>query len=323
MTRVAVLDDYGSVARGLGPWERLDGRAEVDFIAEHLDDPAARLAPYDVVVAMRERTAFPHAVLDRLPSLRLLVTTGMMNASIDLEAARDRGVVVCGTGSRGGPTAELTWALVLGLVKHLREEDAAVRAGGWQQSPGGDLDGKRLGLLGLGRLGRRVAAVGLAFGMDVVAWSANLQASDAAEVGVTRVELDDLLRTSDVVSIHLKLSDRTRGLLGARELGLMRPDALLDQHVARPHRRGARAPRRPDEGVHRRRGAGRLRRRAAAARPPAADRAADAADPAPGLRDRGDLPRDVRRGGGGHRGLARRRAGPRLERIARRCPGYV
>jgi phosphoglycerate dehydrogenase-like enzyme len=227
MTRVAVLDDYGSVARGLGPWERLDGRADVDFIAEHLDDPAARLAPYEVVVAMRERTPFPRALLDRLPSLRLLVTTGMMNASIDFEAARDRGVLICGTGSRGGPTAELTWALVLGLVKHLREEDAAVRGGGWQQSPGGDLEGKRLGVIGLGRLGRRVAAVGLAFGMDVVAWSANLQASDAAEIGVQRVELDDLLATSDVVTIHQKLSDRTRGLLGARELGLMRPDALL------------------------------------------------------------------------------------------------
>jgi phosphoglycerate dehydrogenase-like enzyme len=224
VTRVAVLDDYGSVARGLGSWERLEDRAKVDFIAEHLDEPAAHLAPYDVVVAMRERTAFPRAVLDRLPSLRLLVTTGMMNASIDLDAARDRGIVVCGTGSRGGPTAELTWALVLGLVKHLREEDAAVRAGGWQQSPGGDLEGKRLGL---GRLGRRVAAVGLAFGMDVVAWSANLQASDAAEVGVTRVELDELLRTSHVVSIHQKLSDRTRGLLGARELALMRRDSLL------------------------------------------------------------------------------------------------
>jgi phosphoglycerate dehydrogenase-like enzyme len=227
MTRVAVLDDYGSVARGLGPWERLDGRADVDFIAEHLDDPAARLAPYEVVVAMRERTPFPRALLDRLPSLRLLVTTGMMNASIDFEAARDRGVLICGTGSRGGPTAELTWALVLGLVKHLREEDAAVRGGGWQQSPGGDLEGKRLGVIGLGRLGRRVAAVGLAFGMDVVAWSANLQASDAAEIGVQRIELDDLLATSDVVTIHQKLSDRTRGLLGARELGLMRPDALL------------------------------------------------------------------------------------------------
>ncbi len=225
--RVAVLDDYGSVARGFGPWERLDGRARVDFIAEHMADPAAHLAPYEVVVAMRERTAFPRAVLERLPALRLLVTTGMVNASIDLGAARDQGIVVCGTAGRGAPPAELTWALILGLVKHLRDEDAAVRAGGWQQAVGGDIEGRRLGLLGLGRLGRRVAAVGLAFGMEVVAWSANLQAADAEAVGVRRVELDELLRTSDVVSIHLRLSDRTRGLLGARELGLMRPGALL------------------------------------------------------------------------------------------------
>ena len=291
MTRVAVLDDYGSVARGLGPWERLDGRAEVDFIAEHLDDPAARLAPYDVVVAMRERTAFPRAVLDRLPSLRLLVTTGMMNASIDFDAARDRGVVVCGTGSRGGPTAELTWALVLGLVKHLREEDAAVRAGGWQQSPGGDLDGKRLGLLGLGRLGRRVAAVGLAFGMDVVAWSANLQASDAAEIGVHAgrarrppAHVGRRLDPPEALRPHARAARRARA-------GAHAPGRAPHQHVARPDRRRARAPRRPDDRVHRRRGAGRLRRRAAAVRPPAADRAADAADAAPGLRDRGDLPR--------------------------------
>jgi phosphoglycerate dehydrogenase-like enzyme len=225
--RVAVLDDYGSVARGFGPWDRLDGRADVDFIAEHLADPADRLAGYDVVVAMRERTAFPRAVLERLPALRLLVTTGMVNASIDLDAARDHGVVVCGTGSRGGPPAELTWAVILGLVKHVREEDAAVRAGGWQQAVGGDLEGMRLGLLGLGRLGTRVAAVGLAFGMEVVAWSANLQAADAEAVGVRPTELDELLRTSHVVSIHLRLSERTRGLLGTRELGLMRPDALL------------------------------------------------------------------------------------------------
>jgi phosphoglycerate dehydrogenase-like enzyme len=225
--RVAVLDDYGSVARGLGPWERLEGRAEVEFIAEHLADPVARLADHDVIVAMRERTPFPRAVLERLPALRLLVTTGMWNASIDLDAAHDLGVVVCGTGSLGAPTAELTWAHILGLVKHVRLEDAAVRAGGWQQQPGGDLEGRRLGLLGLGRLGRRVAAVGLAFGMEVVAWSANLQAADAEAVGVRRVELDELLRTSHVVSIHLRLSERTRGLLGARELGLMRPDALL------------------------------------------------------------------------------------------------
>jgi phosphoglycerate dehydrogenase-like enzyme len=227
---VAVLDDYGSVARGLGPWERLDGRAEVEFLSEHLTDEdalAALLEGFDVLVAMRERTPFPRSLLERLPALRLLVTTGMANASIDLDAARDHGVLVSGTAGRGAPTAELTWALILGLVRHVREEDAAVRAGGWQQGVGGDLEGRRLGLLGLGRLGRRVAAVGRAFGMDVVAWSENLRAQDAAAVGVARVERDELLRTAHVVSIHLRLSDRTRGLLGAVELELMRPDALL------------------------------------------------------------------------------------------------
>jgi phosphoglycerate dehydrogenase-like enzyme len=228
--RVAVLDDYASVARGLGPWERLEGRAEVEFLAEHLTGEealAARLAGFDVVVAMRERTAFPRSLLARLPALRLLVTTGMANAAIDLEAARDHGVLVSGTAGRGAPTAELTWALILGLARRLREEDAAIRAGGWQQGVGGDLEDRRLGLLGLGRLGRRVAAIGRAFGMEVVAWSEHLRAEDAAAVGVTRVDRDELLRTSDVVSIHLRLSDRTRGLLGARELGLMRPGALL------------------------------------------------------------------------------------------------
>jgi phosphoglycerate dehydrogenase-like enzyme len=225
--RVAVIDDYGLVAEGLGPWERLRGRAEVDFISQHLHDPVARLGGYDVIVAMRERTAFPRAVLERLPALRLLVTTGMVNASIDLDAAQDLGIVVCGTGSRGAPPAELTWALILGLVKHVREEDVSVRTGGWQHAVGGDLEGRTLGLLGLGRLGRRVAAVGLAFGMEVVAWSANLTDAGAAEAGARRVELDELLRTAHIVSIHLRLSERTRGLLGARELGLMRPDALL------------------------------------------------------------------------------------------------
>jgi phosphoglycerate dehydrogenase-like enzyme len=228
--RVAVLDDYGSVARGLGPWERLEGRAEVAFLTEHLDSEdalAARLADFGAIVAMRERTAFPRTLLARLPALRLLVTTGRANASIDLQAARAQGIVVCGTAGRTAPPAELTWALILGLARGVCEEDAAVRAGGWQQAVGADLEGRRLGLLGLGRLGRRVAAVGLAFGMDVVAWSENLGAGDAAAVGVQRVERDELLRSSHVVSIHLRLSDRTRGLVGARELALMRPDALL------------------------------------------------------------------------------------------------
>jgi phosphoglycerate dehydrogenase-like enzyme len=227
---VAVLDDYGLVAEGHGPWERLDGRADVAFFGDHLDDEdalAARLEPFDAIVAMRERTPLPRSLLARLPALRLIVTTGMANASIDLDAARDRGVTVCGTASRGGGPAELTWALILGLVRHLREENAAVRAGGWQQAVGGDLEGRQLGLLGLGRLGTRVAAVGNAFGMRVVAWSAHLTDADANAAGARRVELDELLRSSHVVSIHLRLSDRTRGLLGRRELALLRPDAIL------------------------------------------------------------------------------------------------
>jgi phosphoglycerate dehydrogenase-like enzyme len=229
-TRVAVLDDYGSVGGDLGPWERLDGRAEVAFFGDHLvgeDALATRLEPFDVIVAMRERTPLPRSLLERLPALRLIVTTGMGNASIDLAAAGACGVTVCGTASRGGGPVELTWALILGLVRNLREEDAAVRAGGWQQAVGGDLEGRQLGLLGLGRLGTRVAAVGSAFGMRVVAWSAHLTDAAADAAGARRVELDELLRTSHVVSIHLRLSDRTRGLLGRRELGLLRPDAIL------------------------------------------------------------------------------------------------
>jgi phosphoglycerate dehydrogenase-like enzyme len=167
-------------------------------------------------------------VLERLPDLRLLVTTGPRNASIDVTAAAELGITVCGTRAHAPGTAELTWALVLAVARHLPAEDASVRAGGWQQTVGTDLAGARLGLLGLGRLGERVARIGLAFEMDVVAWSANLTDERAAEVGVRRVATkEELLRTADVVSIHLQLSDRTRGLIGARELALMKPGAIL------------------------------------------------------------------------------------------------
>jgi phosphoglycerate dehydrogenase-like enzyme len=190
-------------------------------------DAAERLRPFDAVVAMRERTPFPRALLERLPALRLLITTGMVNASIDLDAARELGVTVCGTGSQPHGPAELTWALILALARQVPAEDAGIRAGAWQRTVGQDLAGRRLGLLGLGRLGQRVATVGRAFEMDVVAWSQNLRAQDAAAVGVRAVERDELLSTADIVSIHLRLSERTRGLIGARELALMRPDAIL------------------------------------------------------------------------------------------------
>ena len=228
--RVAVLDDYQGVALEMADWSPVTARAQVDVFTDHVADAAAlvpRLSPYDVVVLMRERTPMPREVIERLPRLRLLVTTGRRNASADVAAATERGVTVSGTGSLGSAPGELTWALILGLARHLATEDGNLRGGGWQTTLGRDLAGRTLGVLGLGRIGAHVARVGLAFGMDVLAWSANLTAERAAEVGVTAVPLDRLLAGSDVVTVHLVLGDRTRGLLGSRELSLMRRDALL------------------------------------------------------------------------------------------------
>jgi phosphoglycerate dehydrogenase-like enzyme len=226
--RVAVLDDYQRVALSYGDWDGLG--AEVQVFADHLagdDEVVERLAPFEVVVAMRERTPFTRARLERLPNLRLLVTTGMRNASIDLDAARDHGVMVCGTGSLGPPTAELAWALILAVTRHVTEEDAAMRAGGWQHTIGPELAGRTLGILGLGRLGARMAGIARAFEMTAIAWSQNLPAERAAEAGAELVTKQELFRRADVVTIHVVLSDRSRGLVGARELGLMKPTAYL------------------------------------------------------------------------------------------------
>jgi phosphoglycerate dehydrogenase-like enzyme len=230
MTRVAILDDYQDVARRMADWTSLPSGVEVVAFRDHLASEAAvaaRLLDFDVVVAMRERTPFPRTLLDRLPRLRLLVTTGMRNASIDLRAAADRGVLVCGTGGLPYPTAELTWALILALARRVPREDRGTREGGWQETLGTGLNGKTLGVLGLGTLGSRVARVGRAFEMNVVAWSQNLTAERAAAVGAALVDRDELLARADVVTIHLVLGDRTRGLIGARELGLMRETAHL------------------------------------------------------------------------------------------------
>jgi phosphoglycerate dehydrogenase-like enzyme len=230
MTRVAILDDYQNVAMGLADWKSLPVGTEVVAFRDHLheiDAVAKRLADFEVVVAMRERTAFPRALLEKLPKLRLLVTTGMRNASIDMKAAADRGVTVCGTTGLPYPTAELTWGLVLALFRRIAVEDRATREGKWQTTLGLGLNGKTLGVIGLGTLGSRVARYGKAFEMEVLAWSQNLTAERAAEVGATLVGKDELLRRADVVSIHLVLSDRARGLLGARELALMKRTAYL------------------------------------------------------------------------------------------------
>lgn len=230
MTRVAILDDYQDVARRAADWESLPAGTEVVMFRDHLADldaVASRLAGFDAVVAMRERTAFPRALLARLPRLRLLVTTGMRNASIDVGAASEQGVVVCGTAGLPYPTAELAWGLILALLRRIPAEDRATREGRWQTTLGLGLNGKTLGVLGLGTLGSRAARVGRAFEMEVLAWSQNLTAARAAEVGATLVGKDELLARSDVVTIHLVLSERTRGLIGARELGLMKPTAYL------------------------------------------------------------------------------------------------
>ncbi len=228
--RVAILDDYQGIARRMADWDGLPAGTEVVIFADHLSDAgavAARLTDFDAVVAMRERTSFPRTLLERLPRLKLLVTTGMRNASIDVGAAVERGVVVCGTAGLPYPTAELTWGLILALARYIALEDRATREGRWQVSCGLGLNGKTLGVIGLGGLGSRVAKIGRAFEMDVIAWSQNLTAARAADVGATLVSKDELLARSDMVSVHLVLSERTRGLLGPRELSQMKRTAYL------------------------------------------------------------------------------------------------
>lgn len=230
MNRIAVLDDYQNAASAMADWPSLAPECEATFFRDHLSDSTAliaRLAPFQVVVAMRERTPFPRSLLERLPNLRLLVTTGMRNASIDLKAAAEHGVTVCGTQGLPYPTAELAWGLILALARRIPHEDAALRAGHWQTSIGLGLNGKTLGVIGLGTLGSRVARFGKAFEMEVLAWSQNLTPDRAAAVGATLVAKDELLRRADFVSLHLVLSDRTRGVIGAAELALMKRTAYL------------------------------------------------------------------------------------------------
>jgi phosphoglycerate dehydrogenase-like enzyme len=227
--RIVVLDDYQGVALEYGDWSRLPAGWEVVPLREHLEGEAleAVLAEAEIVVAMRERTAFPAALFERLPRLRLLVTTGMANASIDVAAAHRSGVLVSGTGIRGNGTLELAWGLILALARSIPREDAGVRAGGWQQTVGSDLAGATLGLVGLGRLGAAMVPVAQAFGMEVLAWSFNLDGDAARELGAEPVLKSELFRRSDVVSVHYKLGRRSLGLVGAEELAAMKPSAYL------------------------------------------------------------------------------------------------
>ncbi|WP_073224169.1 D-2-hydroxyacid dehydrogenase family protein [Streptomyces sp. NBRC 110465] len=230
--RCAVIEDFQSVATTVVDWSPVTDDVEIVTFTGHLatvDEAAAALDGFDIVVTLRERVPFPAELFDRLPRLRLLVASGMRNSVIDFDAARRQGVEVCGTASSSTPPVELTWALLLGLARGIVPEATALRTGGaWQSTLGADLHGRRLGLLGLGKIGSRVAQVGLAFGMDVVAWSRNLTKERADEAGVQlAASKEDLLASSDFVSVHLALGERTRGLIGAAELALMRPTAYL------------------------------------------------------------------------------------------------
>jgi phosphoglycerate dehydrogenase-like enzyme len=230
MRRLAILDDYQDVALSLADWGRLEPDVAVSVFRDHiadLDALAERLHDFEIVVAMRERTPFARALFERLPNLRLLVSTGERNRSIDLDAAREAGVVVCGTGGVGSGTVELTWGLIIALMRNIPREDAAVRAGSWQVSLGPELAGRTIGVVGLGRVGGRVAQIARAFGMSVIAWSENLTAERAAAVEARLVGKDELFASADVVTLHLVLGERTRGLLGERELALMKPTAYL------------------------------------------------------------------------------------------------
>ena len=322
--RIAVLDDYQDVALSCADWGSLPGQPEITVFSEHItrhEALATALRPFDVIVAMRERTPFGAGLLSLLPDLRLLVTTGMANASIDLAAARDRGVAVCGTGGSMTATPELTWGLILALVRRIPAEDQRMRSaggaggaamgtrGGWQQTVGTGLHGKRLGIAGLGRIGQKVAEYGRAFGMQVSAWSQNLDPEHARQAGAEPVSKEQLFSRSDVVTVHYKLSERSTGLVGAAELALMKPAAYLVNTSRGPLVDGA--ARRED----RRGRARRVRYRAAAAGRRAAPRAEYGAHAASRLRHRRHVPGVLRRGGRGHRGLRQGHPDPRAQRL--------
>jgi phosphoglycerate dehydrogenase-like enzyme len=227
---IAILDDYQNVALKMADWSPLDGRATITVFNDHVADAdrvVQRLLPFDVVCVMRERTPLTRAIIERLPRLKLIASTASRNASIDVAAAAEHGVTVTHTGYDSSSTVELTWALILASARHVAAESASLRSGGWQRTIGDGLRGKTLGVLGLGNIGSEVARLGLAFGMKVIAWSQNLTSEKAETRGARLVSKEELFRQADVLTIHLVLSDRTRGLVGAPELAAMKSSARL------------------------------------------------------------------------------------------------
>jgi phosphoglycerate dehydrogenase-like enzyme len=230
MIHIAILDDYQNVSLDMADWSPLAGRAEITVFNDHLSDLAdivERLLPFDVVCVMRERTPLSRSVIERLPRLKLIASTGARNAAIDVEAVAERGIVVAHTGYDARPAIEMTWALILASARQVALENAHLRAGGWQRTLGGSLHGKTLGVLGLGNIGSEVARIGIAFGMEVIAWSQNLTEVKTQKCGARLVSKEELFRNADILTIHLVLSERTKGLVGAAELQAMKPSARL------------------------------------------------------------------------------------------------
>jgi len=228
--RVAILDDYQNTALASADWSLISGRTEIEVFTDHLFDEdkiVRRLQDFEVICAMRERTPFTSSLIERLPNLKLIISSGMRNRGIDIEAAKKNNVVVCGTKSVGKPTAELAWGLILALARKIATEDMNVRAGGWQQSIGEGLIGKTLGIAGLGNLGSRMAKIAKAFDMNVIAWSENLTEARCEELGVKLVDKEGLLLNSDFLTIHLILSERTRGIFKAEDLSRMKSTSYI------------------------------------------------------------------------------------------------
>jgi phosphoglycerate dehydrogenase-like enzyme len=228
--KIAVLDDYQNVALECADWSLLRDRADIAVFQDHLADPDAlieRLQPFDVICVMRERSPLPRNIIEHLPNLKLIASTGTGNSSIDVAAAGDHGIAVVNTGYSSDPAIEFTWALILASTRHIATESNSVRSGGWQQTVGADLRGKTLGVLGLGRIGSQVARIGSAFGMNLIAWSQNMTPQAAEAAGAIFVSKNQLFEQADILTIHLVLSSRTRGLIGAAELARMKPTARL------------------------------------------------------------------------------------------------
>jgi len=230
LNRLGILDDYQGVALSMGPWDKLPQDLKIKVFRDTIKDQEAlvrRLSPFDALLIMRERTPFPRSLIERLPNLQLLITTAARNRAVDLAACAERGITVCGTPSFAHPTVDLTWGLILSLMRHIPEQERALREGRWQVKLGNSLEGKTLGVIGLGNLGSRVARVGAAFGMRVIAWSQNLTEEKAAAAGAVKVDKATLLREADVVTLHLVLSERSRRIIGAGDLAQMKRSAVI------------------------------------------------------------------------------------------------